>query len=204
MPLEDLTLAQFTQSLGAKSPTPGGGAVAPMVASIAAALATMVVNYSLGKKRLADHDALHREALDTLDDLGGRAAELADADARAYERLSALMKLDDADPARLAEWSDAVEAAIDAPRRSLDLGLTLLTLIQRLAGATNRMLASDLAIAAILSDAVVHAGAWNVRVNLSLLEDASRATEIESFVASRTEQATALRHAIESQCANRS
>ena len=200
MRLQDLTLAQFTQSLGAKSPTPGGGAVAPMVASIAAALATMVVNYSVGKKRLQDHDALHREALVTLDDLGVRAAELADADARAYERLSALMKLDAADPARQAEWTNAVEAAIDAPRRTLDMGVSLLTLIRRLAGATSRMLASDLAIAAILSEAVVHAGAWNVRVNLSLLEDASRATALESDVASRIAQASTLRHEIESQC----
>ena len=48
MSLPDASLLNLLESLAAKQPTPGGGAVASLTAAIGAALAQMVVNYSLG------------------------------------------------------------------------------------------------------------------------------------------------------------
>ena len=60
--LEDLSLADYLGALAAKSPTPGGGAVASTTGATAAALAGMVVAYSLGKKNLAPHQPLLEDA----------------------------------------------------------------------------------------------------------------------------------------------
>ena len=117
------SLAELLEGLGSKSPAPGGGAVAPIVAALGAALARMVVAYSEGRKSLADHAPLHAEALERLSALGELALELAAADEVAYGRLNALWKLPEDDPARRDGFADAVRGAIDVPSRAVDLAL---------------------------------------------------------------------------------
>ncbi|HVP73313.1 MAG TPA: cyclodeaminase/cyclohydrolase family protein [Phycisphaerales bacterium] len=173
MTFADLRLSDFLDAVAAKQPTPGGGAVASVVAALAAALGRMVVNYSAGKKSLLAHDALHQGALRSLQELGARALELAEEDAAAYGRLNALWKLEKNDPKRIAEFGAAVEQAIAAPHAVLHACMETLRLLQRLCGATSRSLASDLAMAAILAEAGARSAAWNVRINLPLLEDES-------------------------------
>ena len=57
--LSSLRFAELLDQIGAKTPAPGGGAVACASGALAASLAHMVVAYSLGKKWLAAHqDAL--------------------------------------------------------------------------------------------------------------------------------------------------
>ena len=97
-PIESLNVGELIRSIGEKTPTPGGGAVAAMTAALAAALARMVVNFSVGKKSLAQHAAQHETALRELEHHAAAALALADADARAYSNLNALWKLDKNDP----------------------------------------------------------------------------------------------------------
>ncbi len=173
MTFADLRLADFLSAVAAKQPTPGGGAVASVVAALAAALGRMVVNYSVGKKSLTAHDPLHQEALRSLQELGTRAMRLAEEDAAAYGRLNTLWKLDKNDPRRITEFGSAVEQAIAAPHAVLHACMETLRLLQRLCGATSSSLGSDLAMAAILAEAGARSAAWNVRINLPLLEDES-------------------------------
>lgn len=186
MNIEQQTVGEFLEALAAKSPTPGGGAVASVTASIAAALAQMVLRYSQGKKSLAEHAQLHETSLDELQQLGADALALAQADAEAYGKLNTLWKLDKDDPVRQREWVGAVSGAIDAPRRVMLVSVRMLERFGDLVGKTNAMLDSDLAIAAVLADAGVRAGAWNVRINLPLVDDADAArqlgAEIEAII----------------------
>ena len=93
MKLEGLSINDFLDAVGAKTPTPGGGAVAAVVSAIGAALGRMVLNYSIGKKSMSEHDGLHRRTLKELDDLAQEALRLSEADARAYGQLNDLWKL---------------------------------------------------------------------------------------------------------------
>ena len=49
----ELPLNELLQQIAAHQPVPGGGAVAGIVTSLAAALGGMVVSYSVGKKSLS-------------------------------------------------------------------------------------------------------------------------------------------------------
>ena len=180
MNLETPTVRELLDSIGAKTPTPGGGAVASITAALGAALGMMVVNYSIGRKSLAEFDDLHREALRTLQELADAALDGAGKDAEAYGRLNALWKLKEEDERRRREFPEAVGAAIDAPRQVMGTALGVLHLLKRLCGRSNRMLASDVAVAAILAEAGLRSAAWNVRINLPLLEDRDEATRIET------------------------
>jgi len=182
MRIEEQTIATFLNDLAAKSPTPGGGAVAALTSAIAAALARMVVNYSVGKKSLASFNDLHQHALQQLESLGAAAIDLAEADAIAYGKLNELWKLDKADPRRRREFPQAVQAAIEAPMAVLNAAKTMLHRLDELVAATNTMLASDLAIAAILADAAARSAAWNVRINLPQVEDRQHRASLEQQV----------------------
>lgn len=201
MPLRDMKLDELLEAVAAKTPTPGGGAVAALTCATAAALARMVVNFSIGKKSLASHEALHRRALESLRAMADRALALADADAAAYARLNELWKLDKDDARRQREMPPAVEHAIEQPRKMLDDALALQRLLMELTGRTSASLNSDLAIAAVLGDAATRAAAWNVRINLPLLNDHARRDSLIRTIDSAVAESRRLCDAIESACA---
>lgn len=198
--LDDLTLADLLTAIGSKTPTPGGGAVAAVVSAIAASLGQMVLRYSQGKKNLLEHDELHRSALAQLEALGKRAMELAEADATAYGKLNELWKLDKADPKRVQAWPAAVDAAIDAPQQLLRACMDMLHIMHSLTGRTNRMLDSDLAIAAVLAEAAARSAAWNVRINLPLVDDPLRQVDLQTTIDRTLAEATVIRSDIEQRC----
>jgi formiminotetrahydrofolate cyclodeaminase len=193
-------VGELLDSIAAKQPVPGGGAVAGLTAALAAALGRMVVEYSRGKKAAAGHEAFQDDALSALTRLQAGALALADADAEAFATLSKLWKLKPDDPRRRADWADAVAAAIDAPRRVMESSLEVLDLLDRLSASTGANIRSDLAISALLALAGTEAAACNVRINLPLLEDTPEAERLEAETADRIRQATRLRDRIVDTC----
>lgn len=169
LPLAEHTLGDLLGKLGKKTPSPGGGAAAPIAGALAAALGRMVVSYSDGKPSLAEHQPLLADAAERLDRAGSLFLALADEDAAAYAELNALMKRPPEDPERRAREPGAVQAAIGAPRAALAAAGDLLRLLESLVGRSNHHLRSDLAIAAVLAEAAASSAAWNVRINLPLL-----------------------------------
>lgn len=170
MDLESLALRDLLDAVAARSPTPGGGAVASAVGALGACLGAMVVNYSIGKKALASHEPALRAALAQLGHARTLLIELAREDAESYGAMNELMKLPEADPRRVAELPAAALAAFEAPRATIAVCADLLRLFETLVPITNRHLRSDLAIAAILADAVARASRWNVVMNLAALQ----------------------------------
>lgn len=158
------TIQQFLSELASKSPTPGGGAAAPICAAIGAALANMVVSYSVGKKNLAEHQPALESAAGELSAATRRFQALAEEDAVAYLRMNELQRLPEGD-ARRDELAGATSKAVAVPLQVLALCAETLELCARLAGMSNRHLLSDLAIAAVFLDACARASRWNVLIN---------------------------------------
>ncbi len=192
-----LTVGEFLARVGQKSPAPGGGAVACTTGATGAAIARMVVEYSIGKKGLADHQPTLVQAAGTLAGLVDIFLELADEDAAAYALVNELSRLPENDPRRQAEYPDAVAAAVGAPRAALAAAADLLKLVESLVPITNRQLRSDLAIAGVLGESAAKAAWWNVAVNLPLIGDAAARSSVEAECAGAIEQATRRRAAIE-------
>ena len=182
MAFRTLSVEEFSDMLAAKTPTPGGGAVAAVTASHAAALGAMVLEFTLGKPKFAEHEASNASALARLRELRHEALGLADRDAEAYGALNALWKLPKDDPAR-AGFVDAVRDAIAAPEATVVLAERTLAALEALVGTTSASLASDLRIAIDLAAVGARAAQENVRINLPSLADESE----RASVSSRTE-----------------
>lgn len=166
--IAQLTLAELLDRLASKSPAPGGGAVAGLVGAQAAALARMVVSYSLGRRSLAEHQDELEALAQQLDNARGVMLTLADADAEAYATLSAVWSKRHDDP---AAFERAVRRAIRVPRSVMAAAVDLLRLCESLAPISNPNLRSDLVAAAVLAEAAGEAAALNVRVNAPQLSD---------------------------------
>ena len=200
MSLSNRTFNELLNDLGDKTPAPGGGAVAPMVAALAAALGRMVLAYSIDKDALKEHREHNQQVMQRIEQLQEQATHCADDDATAYAALNALMKLDADDPRRQRGWADAVSGAMAPPRNAIDLCANLVELLEQLNGTTNRWLGSDLAVAAILTAAAARAAAWNVRVNLTQMAQGPARDElqadVESQIASIDQRARSLEAAL--------
>ena len=173
-PIGQLSIHQFLEQLGAKQPTPGGGAAASVAGAVGAALGQMVLAYSLGKKNLAQHQELLEGAMTALTRAREMFLILAQEDAAAYAVLNELMRLPAEDARRKSEWDAAVAASIRPPMASLALSSETARVLMSLCGTSNTQLKSDLAIAGILVEAAAAAAKWNVVINAPLLPESDR------------------------------
>jgi formiminotetrahydrofolate cyclodeaminase len=175
MAFRTLTVEEFAESLAAKTPAPGGGAVAAITAAHAAALGAMVLEFTIGKPKFAADEAVNIAALRRLTELRHHALTLADRDAEAYGVLNSLWKLPKDSVARIDAWDEAVAAAIDAPQSILNTAAEIASICRGLGTRTNPNLASDLLIALDLACVAARAAAHNVEVNLpSVTDDSDR------------------------------
>lgn len=199
--LESCTFGDLLSQIAAKTPAPGGGAVASAVGALGAALGSMVVAYSIGRKALANHQPALQNAAATLERARAVMLRLAEEDAAAYDRFSELSRLPEGDPQRESELPVVATLCLQAPQAAAATACDLLRLLEDLAPITNRNLRSDLAIAAILAEAAARSAWWNVLVNLPNLPDAAQRDRIAADVQAMLEEASHRRHRIEQACA---
>ena len=185
------TIADFLDAAAAKQPTPGGGSVSALAGALAAAMGEMVVNYSVGKRDLAAHEADLREALAEFARARAMMLELMAEDQAAYEAMTAVRKLPVDSPERRERFAATLGVCIRVPQVIATTAAAVLELCERLVDKVNRYLLSDLAVCAELSMATVRCGVYNVRVNLSDVADTEQkqayANEAQAQVARAVE-----------------
>jgi formiminotetrahydrofolate cyclodeaminase len=177
------TIDAFLSATAAKQPTPGGGSVAALAGALSAAIGEMVVNYSIGKKDLAQHQDELRRALTELTRARQILLELMIEDQAAYEALSTVRKLPESDAQRQARFDAALLACIRIPQAIGATSAAILQLCQNLVDRVNKYLLSDLAVCAELAMATVRCAAYNVRVNMGDVADAAERKRFESAAA---------------------
>jgi methenyltetrahydrofolate cyclohydrolase len=168
----------FLAAAAAKQPVPGGGSIAALAGALAAAMGEMVINYSLGKKDLSEHQPALQDVLSQLTHARVMLLELMVEDQDAYQAFSNLRKLPDGDP-QLAEKPKLAQACVDVPLSIGATALAVLTIADKSVEICNKWLLSDLAVASELAMATVRCAGYNVNVNLPELAPhaATKATE---------------------------
>lgn len=166
----DQSLRSVLDAAAAKQPAPGGGAVAAIAAALAAAMGSMVLNYSINKKDLAAHRPQLEAALKSFEQSRELLLLLMVQDQEAFLELSAARKVQAQDPQRFAL---ALRMAISTPQGIGAIAVTLLSLVDSLADKVNPFLISDLSVCADLAMAVVRCAITNVQANLPDVHDAA-------------------------------
>ena len=175
-PLMSMPVTRFVDEVSTESPAPGGGSVAALMGSLAAALATMVANLTVGKKGYEDA----WPELATLAEQGQRVkaalARAVDEDTDAFNRVMAAMRLPKDTPEQAAERDRAIEAAntaaAEVPLQTARWCLEAIRLADGAARRGNRNSASDAGVAALAGRAGVEGAVLNVLINLRSITDA--------------------------------
>ena len=146
------TLRGYLDDLAAKLPAPGGGSAAALTASEAAALISMVINFTIGKPRYARYEEELKEMLEKSEGLRNEFLRLVDLDVTAYE-------------------SKNIRDALDVPFMVSRLCFEGIKLCPPLLTKGNQNLISDVAVAAVLFEAAFTSAYFNVEINLKALTD---------------------------------
>ena len=177
---QNTTIKDFLDATAAKQPTPGGGSVTALAGALAAAMGEMVLNYSVGKKDLAQHQPELKTGLAELTRARALLLGLMVEDQVAYEALTAARKLPQSSPTRQNDLDVALLACIRIPQAIGATALAILAEADRLVDKVNHHLLSDLAVCCELAMATVRSAGYNVRVNLPELTDPRDRERIQS------------------------
>ena len=165
----------FADELSSESPAPGGGSVAALMGALAAGLAAMVANLTVGRKG-------HEGAWEEMRSVAVEAQELkdfflaaVDRDTEAFNALMAAFHLPAGGESEKAARSEAIQTAtrgaVRVPLEVLEKTLPVLALARRAAERGNPNARSDSGVAALAARAAARGAYYNVLINLKSIRD---------------------------------
>ncbi len=177
----------FLDALAAGESTPGGGAAAAFTGSQAAALLSMVLNFTVGRRKYEDVEEEMQGYLRRTETMRAELLALADKDAEAFGAVAACYAMPRSSDAEKAARGAAMQAALrgatEVPFSIAALCAELLELTRPIAEKGNANVVSDAAAAAHLAFAALHSALVNVNINLKYLKDDVYVTEWRGKVA---------------------
>jgi len=178
MSLWHLGLADFRDRTASDQPTPGGGSVAMVSASLGLGLVLMALRVSA--RRAEDtgaFDALILKGDRLLDEISRHA----DADVDVFEAYMAAMRMpkesEEDKTARRDAMRQAAIAATEVPLNGAQSALEGLDLARQAVDVCDRTIVSDVGAGAALLAGAIEAVLLNVDINLGSIKEAARAAD---------------------------
>lgn len=169
----------FIDELASSAPTPGGGGASAYCGALASALASMVANLTVGKKKYADVEADMIVMLEKLATVRERLLELVEEDAEAFKPLAAAYRMPKSTPEEEVAKNAALQAALaDACEVPLEIMRTCARVVEMsefLAQHGSRLALSDVGVGALFAKAALNGASLNVFANVVSMDDKERA-----------------------------
>ena len=157
MKLSTNTCEEFVQKLASKESVPGGGGAAALSGALGAALASMVANFSKGKKKFLGLEEKHQEIIDK--DTPEQAAEK-------EKVLQECLKVAASGPVKMVEY---IYEAIKIQEELVDI--------------STKIIISDVGCGVQFLKAALYSANLNVTVNLNLISDEAYVKEVSDRMA---------------------
>jgi len=174
----------FLDAVSRPSPTPGGGSVAALAGSLAAALGEMVAGLSSRKKSQAAHAETLREITEQFRNAKQDLASGIDLDAASYEQVLAARHLPQALPdekmARERAIQSAFKGAIEAPLAVARRASSVSGQLRQLEAIASPSMISDVRVGQWMASTAVRGALENVRINLEFVTDAEFVSQTRS------------------------
>jgi len=175
------TLNDYLESLSSKAPTPGGGNVSAFSGVLAANLAIMVCNLTIGRKKYVDVETEISEAKNQLEKFCDRFSKLADEDNKAFDKVMDAFKLpketDDEKLNRRNKIDEATIGAAEVPSEVINVCREVLPHIRLIVNKGNQNSLSDSGVAASLINTAAEGAFLNVLINCTSLSNQTLGNE---------------------------
>lgn len=170
------SIKTYIDDLASKKPAPGGGSAAALNAALAAALVSMVCNFTIGKEKYKEHEEKVRAILQKSETIRKELGRLIDADVDAYNKVAAAGK----------DITDEIlKEAESVPEQVCKLCSDGMKLCESLVDIGNKNLISDVGVASIMFLSAFQSADFNVKINLKFIKD----KEFSAIISSNLETA---------------
>jgi len=178
------SIEEFIEVLSSKEPVPGGGGASALAGTMGTALARMVGNLTLGKKKYIDV----QEDISVLQQktliLTGELMDLIDKDAEVFLPLSKAYSLPGA-TLEEREYKDrvmeeALNIACSVPVMIMEKSYQMLLLLGEYADKGSKIAISDVAVSSVMLRAAITGASVNVYINTKIMKDRNKAEELNS------------------------
>jgi len=177
----------FPEAFASGNPTPGGGSASALAGTLAGALARMVCNLTIGKKKYQDVAAEVSAVQEQARQLQNRLGALIEEDSQAYSTVLSAFRLpkktDEEKATRKTAIQDALKIAAGTPLETMKNALEVLKLTKILAEKANPNAITDLGCAIHLANAAIAGAELNVRINLGSITDHEFTKRVEAEIA---------------------
>ena len=193
--LASLKITEFIDQVGGDTAVPGGGSVAALSGALAAGLARMVANLTVGREKYAvvepEMKAIVKEAAELQEQL---TADI-DRDSAAYTGVMDAFKMakatDAEKTARARAIQEAMKHAAAVPLEVARHAFRVLELVELVVQRGNKNAVTDGAVGAMLARTAVLAALYNVKINLSTIRDKGFVKEMANAAADLEEKTAA-------------
>ena len=173
--LVDLTVKGFLAETAGSAPVPGGGSISALNGAVATALAEMVANLTIGKKKYAEVEGEMQKVAAKAAEARERLVEYIDKDSDAYDKVFAAFKLPKDTDEQKAERSrviqEATKYAAEVPMHVAEESYAIMETISYVAHNGNQNAVTDGCVAMMAARTCVLGALLNVRINLSSIKD---------------------------------
>jgi glutamate formiminotransferase/formiminotetrahydrofolate cyclodeaminase len=177
-----LNLREFANELSMDSPAPGGGSTAALCGALAASLASMVANLTIGKKDYEDVQDKMKEIAVKAQELKDEFLNAVDLDTQAFNRLMDAYRMKKKTEEQKLEREKAVEEACKqatlVPMNVLEKSVDAANLAKEVALHGNKNSLSDAGVAELAAQTAAEGAYYNVRINLPDIQDEEFKTKI--------------------------
>jgi len=183
--IKDDSVQKFLDDLAGKASTPGGGSAAAITGAMGAALASMVANFTVGKKNYEAVQEDMEKLLTNTERLRSRLSDMINADVEVFNKVMAAYGMpkdsEEQKSERAATIQSALKEATDVPLECAGLCAEVIRLTEPLAEKGNTNVISDAGVAVLAAYAALRSAALNVYINIGNIKD-------EEFVKDRSRQ----------------
>lgn len=190
--LTEMTLEEILKETSSDSPAPGGGAIAGLTGSLAAALGQMVLALSYGKKAFEALDTDVQEQMkkhdSELGELQCRLFGIMQEDSEAFlgymDALKMPKRSHEEQEDRLDAMQRAAQHSLAVPLECAERCLSVLELLPLIADNGNKNAITDVGVSSLLACAACESALMNVRINIPSIKN----EEIRSKAEKRSEE----------------
>jgi formiminotetrahydrofolate cyclodeaminase len=165
----------FLDALADGTPAPGGGSAAAFSASAGAALVAMVARLTIGKKKYISAESQMQIVLKRVESLRSELFQAINLDAAAFESVMEAFRLPKGNDEETVQRKQAIqEATLKASSVPLEVAgkaVEVLELAEQVVAMGNLNAITDGATGAALAKAGLTGAGYNVRINVTSLED---------------------------------
>ncbi len=184
--LAALGLSELLDKTASSDPVPGGGSIAALSAAVAASLAEMVANLTMGKKGYESVEEEMTAVAEKMRPLREKLLDDMDRDADAYSEVFSAFKLpkrtEEEKEKRQKTIQDGLKHATLVPLGVAEDAFSILKLARTVITRGNKNAVTDGAVAAMMARTAVLSALYNVKINLGSIKDEAFVDEMREKV----------------------